>query len=332
MDLQATEIPVAAPTLCWLGNRLFSVNPWRQLWPSLAPAPGQQGNAPGGDWAVSSPQGDWVAVVESVGTRGWLLDADGNVHRELTRDSYHAEAYRYPITLFTLPDGRTGLAHCPELYCRLEIEVAQTGERLTSSLERAPRDIFHSRLSVDPSGRWLVSAGWLWHPWNVVFLYDVATALADPRHLDGFGLADDVTRSVLQAEQSAACIVGDDLFVATSDEEPDAEEETPVLQARSLNARSLHDHTWRWHRQLPLLAGDLLPFAGGVLALYDHPRLYSATGELLHDWPDLPTGEAVFSIVWHRHFSGLARVTVNPTGDKFAYTDGQRVVVVQAAS
>lgn len=64
-----------------------------------------------------------------------------------------SEAYRYPVALFTLPDGRTGIAHCPERYNRLEIEDAITGERLTASGQREPRDVFHSRLAVSGDGR-----------------------------------------------------------------------------------------------------------------------------------------------------------------------------------
>jgi len=57
------------------------------------------------------------------------------------------EAYRYPLALFTLPDGRTGLVHCPEHYNQLEIEVARTGERLAGGGDRDPDDFFHSRLA-----------------------------------------------------------------------------------------------------------------------------------------------------------------------------------------
>jgi hypothetical protein len=56
---------------------------------------------------------------------------DGGLIRELGRSYYHADAYRYPLALFTLPDGRTGLVHCPAAYNRLEIEDALTGAPLT---------------------------------------------------------------------------------------------------------------------------------------------------------------------------------------------------------
>jgi hypothetical protein len=89
----------------------------------------------------------------STGTKALLLEAGGEVIRELNRSYYCTEAYRYPLALFTLPDRRTGLVHCPEHYNRLEVEVARTGELLTGSQDRDPGDFFHSRLAVSPDGR-----------------------------------------------------------------------------------------------------------------------------------------------------------------------------------
>jgi len=50
------------------------------------------------------------------GTKALLLEPGGKFIREVNRSYYHAEAYRYPLALFTLPDGRTGLVHCLEEY------------------------------------------------------------------------------------------------------------------------------------------------------------------------------------------------------------------------
>jgi hypothetical protein len=71
---------------------------------------------------------------------------------------------------------------------------------------------------------------------------------------------------------------------------------------------------------------------GDVLSLYWHPRLYDAdTGLVGAQRPDLDTGEADSSIVWGNVFSGPARVAIDPGGDRFAVTDGNRIVVVQLA-
>jgi len=85
-----------------------------------------------------------------------------------------------------------------------------------------------------------------------------------------------------------------------------------------------------WRHQLAETAGDLLSIGDGVLSLYRHPRLYDPeTGPVGEQWPDLGTGEADSSIVWGNGFSRPARVAIYPVGDRFAVTDGSRIVVVR---
>ena len=256
-----------------------------------------------------------------------LLAPPGHVVREVSRSYYHADAYRYPLALFTLPDGRTGLVHCPESYNRLEIKVALTGERLTTGLDRKPADFFHSRLAVSPGGRYLLSAGWVWHPWGCLVVYDLHRALSEPAVLDSLGDVLDV-RGLVQAEVAGGCFLGEDVVVSTSPEpnEPD----TPDDLAPNMLARwSPTTGTFLWRIQLDRTAGDVIPVAGNILALYGHPRLYDATsGELIAEWPDLSTGQADSSIVWDRSFSGPARVAVDQPGQRFAVTDGERITII----
>jgi hypothetical protein len=272
-----------------------------------------------------------VALLAGTGTKGLLLDADGELIREVDRSFYQADAYRYPLALFTLPDGRTGVVHCPQAYNRLEIEDARTGECLTAASGREPQDFFHSRLAVSRSGRYLLSAGWVWHAWGCVVVFDLYAALAGPRVLDSvegdlFGM-----RGVVQAEISGACFVGDDVVVSTS-AEPNEPEGPDDLGPNVLARWSMTGQRFLWRRQMAETAGDLLPIGDGVLSLYRHPRLYDAeTGLVGEQWPDLDTGEADSSIVWGNVFSGPARVAVDPSGDRFAVTDADRIVVVQLA-
>jgi hypothetical protein len=94
--------------------------------------------------------------------------------------------------------------------------------------------------------------------------------------------------------------------------------------------RSFAEDRFLWVTELDEAAGDLLPMPGGVLALHGHPRLYDAQdGNLLAEWPDLPSGSADSSIVWHEAFCGPARVAVDPAQPRFAVTDGQRVTVIR---
>jgi hypothetical protein len=204
---------------------------------------------PGFDAVVIAPAADVVALVRSTGTKALLLEPGGKVIRELNRSYYHAEAYRYPLALFTLPDGRTGLVHCPEHYNQLEIEVARTGERLAGGGDRDPDDFFHSRLAVSPDGRFLLSAGWMWHPLSLAEIYDLSRALRQPRVLDAIPREDPWTQATGVTEISRACFVGQDVVISTSADEPDTDEADP-LGPCTLARWSARRRQFTWNRRL----------------------------------------------------------------------------------
>lgn len=328
-EIGRIEIDAAARSLVWVGDGLFDVAAGWRRFPLDGSAPKARYSAygPGFDAAVMSQAGDLVALLQTTGTKGLLLDADGRLVREVNRSFYHADAYRYPLVLFSLPDDRTGIVHCPARYNQLEIEEAATGKALLAPGERTPPDLFHSRLAVSPSGRYLLSAGWLWHPWGCLMVYDLPAALEDPTRLDSYGDVFDM-RGLVQAEVSGACFAGDDVVMSTSAEpnEPDGPDD---LAPNMLARWSTTNHRFVWKRQLPQTAGDLVPMAGNVLALYQHPRLYDAdTGDLAYEWPDLPTGTADSSIAWNNTFSGSARIAMDERNNRFAVTAGKRITVI----
>jgi hypothetical protein len=41
---------------------------------------------------------------------------------------------------------------------------------------------------VSPDGRHLLTAGWVWHPYGVGWVFDLRQAIADPSLLDGRGI------------------------------------------------------------------------------------------------------------------------------------------------
>jgi hypothetical protein len=238
---EVSGVELAAPnagSLVWAGGELYDVSAGWRHFPLDGSAPQSRYSrfGPSFDTAVSAPDGHVVALLTGNGTKGLLLEPGGTGIREVNRSFYHADAYRYPAALFTLPDGQSSLVHCPEKYNQLEIEVARTGERLTTAANRQPGDFFHSRLAVSSSGRYLLSAGWAWQPWGCVMVYDLLRALAHPATLDDvrsgelfrmFGL--------VQAEISGACFTGDDIIVSTSSEPNDPEDENdlaPCMLAR----------------------------------------------------------------------------------------------------
>ncbi len=130
----------------------------------------------------------YAVMYAALGTKGLVVDIQGpRTLREVNRSYYHAKDYEYPITTFKIKGGHEAIVHCPEEYNALEIEVLESGERLTKREYKA-EDIFHTRLATSLDGRYLVENAWVWQPWNIIAAYDLVDALDDPASLDGAGI------------------------------------------------------------------------------------------------------------------------------------------------
>lgn len=228
--MQFEEIRIEAKgvkSLCWLGDSLVDWVAGIAIYELTGKAHRPRINyAYRFDAAVTSPSGRFAVIYEKLGTKALVLD-NGKVVRELNRSFYYAHAYEYPVALFRLPDGREVIAHCLESYCRIEIDDLITGERLTKSLDRKPRDTFFSRLAANANGKKLLMAGWVWHPMDVVAVYDIEAALKDPQILDCRG--DGIW--VLSEYNSASFIDNDTIAVADfleKEEYENEEDETPA--------------------------------------------------------------------------------------------------------
>jgi len=271
------------------------------------------------DRSAVSPSGRYSVVYAERGTRALLLDGDRLV-RELDRSYDYAEDFDYAVALGALQDGREVLVHCPEEYNVLEIEDAESGERLTGG-ERHPRDVFHSRLAVSPGGTHLLSAGWLWHPYGVVEVFDLTSALTDPAVLDGPGVLP--LDPGIDAEVVSACwLDGDRLAVATGGELL-ADKETPALGPRQLGVWSLSARRWIHRSRVDFHIGTLIARGDTVVSLYGHPRLLNVTtGAVVAEWPtvEVPRREGSYG------------ATHIPTPVVALHPDGTRLAVAQPES
>src|SRR5882762_6584746 len=252
------------------------------------------------DAACATEDGRFVVVYQRVGTKALLLSG-GKILRELNRSHYHANAYEYPICIWREAGGRTLLAHCPDRYCQIDVEDAESGERLTKA-DRDAQDFFHSRLMVDPTGKRLLSAGWVWHPWSGVVYYDIAEALRVPTHLDSTMNRAPGSLDVCAAEEAFGCWqIGDRVLLSASAEQEDQQDEAAI----GLGEPRLHPcgiavydvSTRRYIRSVVLdePPGTLMPVGENhAVSFYKHPKLVSLeTGKILARWEDLDTGTQV---------------------------------------
>jgi hypothetical protein len=124
-------------SLAWDGDDLVDWAAGVKRYP-LEADPGriQINYAYGFDAVATSPSGEYQIIYKRLGTKGLVLRR-GEILREINRSYYFAEDYEYPVVLFSREDGRELMAHCPDDYCRLEIEDLATGARLSNSAARA---------------------------------------------------------------------------------------------------------------------------------------------------------------------------------------------------
>jgi hypothetical protein len=329
MGIERIPTTGSVRSLTWDGDSLVDVvGGWRRWSLTGEPTRARLSWGFGFDRLVTSPSGRFHVLYVERGTKAVLLD-DGRIGRELNRSYAHAEDYDYPIALGRMPDGREVVAHCPDSYNVIEIEDAATGERLTGA-GRRPKDVFHSRLAFSPSGRHLVSAGWLWHPYGVGLVFDVAAALTDASTLDGWGVVP--LYEATDAEVEAACWLDDDRIVlATTGAEALDGAVPTVLQPGQMGVWSVG--TGSWLSTIPISGplGTLLSYHDRVVSLYGHPRLIDpATGEVIADWPEVDAGVRSGSYGVEHVPTPVA--AVDPIGGRLAVAQTDHIAVIDLGS
>ena len=275
------------------------------------------------DSAVMSPCGDFAVIYERRGTKGLVLQ-QGRILREINRSCYHADVYEYPIAIFNTSEGRAVLVHCPEEYCRLEMEDIQTSERLTGATDRSPSDFFHSRLRVSPDGASLLSAGWIWHPWNDVTVFNIEAALRNPATLDRSLPIPKVNNEIVAAE----FISSSRILIATSGESLDDEElAKPLLAVLDISSGQVRSSV-----QIDEPAGALMAIDDEfAVGFYGSPKLFSLkTGEVLHRWDEISSGNQTSSIILDDEH--IPPIAIDRTHRRFAVAGPQSVAIVNVDS
>jgi hypothetical protein len=328
-------------SLCWRGDALIDWVRGGASWTLDGRCEG-----PRCDWgysrfdgAVADVTGRWAVVHERTGTAGLLL-RDGHIVRAIHRAPSHADAYLFPVCLFQL-NGRTLIAHCPDSYARIEIDDAETGERLTRSTSRKEADFFHSRLAASPSAKRLTSAGWYWHPWDAVVWFEIEAAIVDPTLLDRLD-GSPRGRNAAIAEESSACWLDDDrILIGGSSEPEDADEAAeldrehpgPRLRPNGLAVYDVSSRAYTHAFDLGAPPGTMMPVgAHHVVTSFRRPRLVSLeTGNVLHEWADIESHDVASSIVMDRPPVVMA---LDPGNARFAVAgkDGIDVVAIDVSA
>ncbi len=322
------SFPVSRPvrSLVWESDDLIDIAAgWRRWRADGSEEHGRVNYAFPFDRALVSPSGGFQVLYAERGTKGLVLE-HGEILREIDRSFYCANAYDYPAAVGRLPDGREILVHCPDAYSVLQIEELETGRRLTMG-ERRAVDVFHSRLAVSPDGRYLLSAGWLWHPLGTVEVYDLVAALDDPTVLDQHG----ALWEQIDAGVEAACWLDSERLLVSGhpDEEPLDGDDAGLLAPGELGVWSLTRQAWTRRRRIDFRVGTLLGCQGRALGMYGHPKLIDpAAATVLAQWPELATGskDASYSL------EPTPIVAVHPDGTRAAVATTSAIAVIDLPS
>lgn len=276
------------------------------------------------DAAVTSPSGEFAVIYTRLGTKGLILRR-GKTVREINRSFYHADVYEYPVAILRLRDGREVLVHCPENYCRLEIEELESGRRLTESSLRNPSDFFHSRLASSPDGSMLLSAGWIWHPVDAVRIFDVEMALQDPLHLDSKGLGIDAW-----AEECSAGFDSENRLVAAM-KGIENDDENIGVESDKCEIRIFDVRVSSTPKIVPIAdrLGTVMTIGSRyLLGMYEFPRLIDmTTGAEAQSWSHIPSGRQTSSILVDAQRIPPP-IALDPSGKRCAIADGKGITVL----
>ena len=282
------------------------------------------------DAAITEPEGEFAVIYTRLGTKGLLLRR-GKVGRELNRSFYHADDYEYPVALVR-HEGRALLIHCPQEYNKLEIEDAATGEVLTARSSESA-DFFHSRLAASPGGRYFLSAGWVWHPWDGVVYYDLSEALRHPEYLDTTNPAPPSSLLVGATETSSAAWSSEnEMLLGASAEDDEPIDETPpgakLFRPCGLVSYDLHGQAFRTACVLAEPVGTLMPVGSThAMSFFRHPKLIRLSdGAIEFSLPWISSGTQIGSIL--RGLDPILALALDPEHRRFAIAQADKVHIV----
>jgi hypothetical protein len=264
-------------------------------------------------------------LYERLGTKAIVLGANRFPAREINRSFYHAHVYEYPILFFRLPDGREALVHCPDEYCELAIEDPVTGDRWSTPGCGRLQSMFHSRLATNGKGDRILSAGWVWHPFDTVRVFDLKSSDDGRISLD---LCDECCNQ--GAEVNSAVFGPSGYLIAASSREAEdfCDEPGERLRPGMIGVYNLDEQRVISLASLEDEAGTLMPVgADHVVGFFDHPKLIEiATGRVLYRWPELKTGEQNSGILWHKPLP--PPLALDSSGGRFAVADEKQITIV----
>ena len=273
------------------------------------------------DGAITSENGKYAFIYQKTGTKGLLLK-NGEILREINRSYYQSSAYEFPAAFLTFKT-KTYLVHCPFEYCRLDFEDVETGEIVTNIPNRDPKDIFHSRLEVSPDNKFLISKGWVWHPIDVLELFEVEKCFKNPHLLDS-----GITIPNVNAEICSASFINNSHLLVCSSNEGWAEDKTELIPDG-------HIAIWNFKTNKISNSIKINGTYGNIFAidfnicwdLFEYPKIIElSTGNIIDKNEDIFSGKQGSAII--SHLDNLPKVAYNRKTKEIAIAENDKIEII----
>lgn len=274
------------------------------------------------DNSICSTNGRYVFLFERLGTKGILLK-DGNIMREINRSYYMAEVYEYPA-IFINHNNRVYLAHCPVSYCQIDFEDVETGELVTNIRTRKPADIFHSRLELSVGEKFLMSKGWVWHPLDIINIYNVEECFSNPLLLDRV----DYNYPEVGTEICTASFIDDTKVLVGSSDEVIDDEITSNLPAKSFAVWNFRDNTFLNCNTPEFEFGNLFSINEKLFwDIYKFPKVIDVeTGQIIDKAEEVYSGEQKSSILYNTNKQ--PQVAFDKSRKRLAIKQDDKVIII----
>ncbi|MFK7970026.1 MAG: hypothetical protein AB8F95_06640 [Bacteroidia bacterium] len=275
------------------------------------------------DSVIQSEDGVYSIIYEKLGTKAIVLKK-GELIRELNISYYQAGAYEFPIQFIKLQNDKYGILYCPNEYNLLEIEDAETGEKITQTHDRNPDDCFHSRLRVNPSNTVLLNTGWIWHPYGIIELYEIGEGIKDNSIFDKITLDFPTKAEICSAE-----FLDDDLvMVSSTSENPIFDNEladSVNLLPGQIGLYSISEKRFLKKNFVDFKLGTLIPInQHQALDLYEHPKLIDLdSGQAKIRFEDINSGKQNSAII--HHLDHIPPIAVDMKHKRIAIGNGNKI-------
>jgi len=275
-----------------------------------------------GDSAITSADGQYAFIYQKLGTKGLLLK-NGKLLREINRSYYCANVYEYPAAFVTF-EHKTYLIHCPLKYCRLDFEDVETGQIITDTEDRNPSDFFHSRLEISPNGKYLMSKGWFWHPYDTIRVFDIMECIQQPKLLDQSQIYPNVGTEIA----TASFIDDNTVLIGSSSEEAINDDLLENLPPNHIAIWDIQSDQVSKPVKMDIEFGNLYAISDQYAwDIYKFPKIINIkTGEITDRDETIVSGLQNSSII--HHLEELPKVAFNQQTKQLAITNGDSIEII----